>query len=105
MGVVGAILCLMVDLNTLITLTGRAHWLDRRESIPDAPLAGATDPRAGRARLCHDAADLDGSDRHRWTIPVGLIYWAIVILPPGERPWNLREPLRGDGWHGRLAGR
>jgi hypothetical protein len=28
------------------------------------------------------------------TILIGLIYWAIVILPQKGRAWNLREPLR-----------
>jgi hypothetical protein len=30
------------------------------------------------------------------TILIGLIYWAIVILPQRGRAWNLKEPLRDE---------
>jgi hypothetical protein len=30
------------------------------------------------------------------TMAIGLIYWAVVILPQKGRAWNLKEPLRDE---------
>ena len=30
------------------------------------------------------------------TVVIGLVYWAVVILPQGGRAWTLREPLRDE---------
>jgi hypothetical protein len=30
------------------------------------------------------------------TIVIGLIYWALYILPQGSRAWDLKEPLRDE---------
>ena len=73
-GIVSAILCLTVDLNTLITLTGAAlvadyafvaiaragrpvHRGDRGQPVPDAALAAPATPRSRGVDLHHDPAD------------------------------------------------
>lgn len=112
-GIVSAILCLTVDLNTLITLTGAALVADYA-FVAIAALVGrytgATanspykmplwplPPILGIAALAYiitqqttTALLVAGG-----TILIGLIYWAIVIVPQKGRAWNLKEPLRDE---------
>jgi amino acid transporter len=112
-GIVGAILCLTIDLNTLITLTGASLVADYA-FVSIAALVGrytgATDgspyrmplwpipPILALAALAYittqqttTALLVTGG-----TILIGLVYWAIYILPQGRRAWNLREPLRDE---------
>jgi amino acid transporter len=112
-GVLGVIFCLGVDLNTLITLTG-ASLVANYALIAIAALlgriTGATDqspyrmpwwplpPILALAATAYVATQqtetallVTGA-----TILIGLIYWAIFILPQGNRRWNLREPLHDE---------
>jgi amino acid transporter len=112
-GVVGAILCLTVDLNTLITLTGASLVADYALISLAALVGRQTGATAGSpyrmplwplppilalAALVYVTTQQTSTALivTGGTILVGLIYWAIVILPQGERAWNLREPLRDE---------
>ncbi|MEA2609732.1 MAG: hypothetical protein QOJ75_1975 [Chloroflexota bacterium] len=112
-GIVSAILCLTVDLNTLITLTGAVLVADYALISIAAlvgRLTGATDqspyrmplwpvpPLLALAALVYvttqqttTALIVTGA-----TILIGLIYWAVYILPQRGRAWNLREPIRDE---------
>ena len=117
-GIVGAILCLTVDLDTLITLTGAvlvvdyamisiaalvggAHGRDRWQPVPHAVVAGAAAARPCGARLYHHAANATALIVTGATIAIGLVYWGIYILPQGGRAWTLRHPALD---HGELPG-
>ena len=113
-GIVSAILCLTVDLGTLITLTGAVLVADYA-FISIAALVGrmtgATDsspyrmpwwpvpPLLALAALVYvttqqtsTALIVTGA-----TIAIGLVYWAIYILPQGGRAWSLRQPIHDHG--------
>ena len=112
-GIVSAVLCLTVDLGTLITLTGAALVADYAFVALAALVGrycGATSaspyrmplwplpPLLGLAALIYittqqttTALEVAGG-----TILIGLIYWAVVILPQRGRAWNLKEPLRDE---------
>jgi amino acid transporter len=112
-GIVSAILSVTVDLNTLITLTGASLVADYAFvalAALVARLSGATatspyrmplwplPPILGLLALAYvttqqttTALLVTGG-----TILVGLVYWAIVILPQRGRAWNLKEPLRDE---------
>lgn len=113
-GIVSAILCLTVDLGTLITLTGAVLVADYA-MISIAALVGritgATDgspyrmplwpvpPLLALAALVYvttqqtsTALIVTGA-----TIGIGLVYWAIYILPQGGRAWSLRQPIHDHG--------
>src|SRR4051794_10952861 len=110
-GIVSAILCLTVDLNTLITLTGAALVADYA-FVAIAALVGrytgATaaspyrmplwplPPLLALAALIYITTQQTTTALlvAGGTILIGLTYWAIVILPQKGRAWNLREPLR-----------
>jgi amino acid transporter len=112
-GIVGAAFCLFVDLGTLITLSGAA-LVANYALIAIAALAGrmsgATTASpykmplwplppllalAGTAFVAtqqtQQALLVTGA-----TILIGLVYWAIFILPQGDRAWNLQQPLRDE---------
>lgn len=112
-GIVGAILCMTVDLNTLITLTGASLVADYA-LISVAALvgrrSGATDASPYRMPLwplppilalvslvyittqqTTTALLVTGG-----TMVIGFIYWAVYIAPQRGRAWNLREPLRDE---------
>jgi amino acid transporter len=113
-GIVSAVLCLTVDLGTLITLTGAVLVADYA-FISIAALVGritgATDsspyrmpwwpvpPLLALAALVYvttqqtsTALIVTGA-----TIAIGLVYWAIYILPQGGRAWSLRQPIHDHG--------
>jgi len=112
-GILGAVLCLAVDLNTLIALTGADlvawYWLITVAALVGR-ISGATDgspyrmpfwplpPLLALAALVYvttqqtsTALIVTGA-----TILIGLAYWVVYILPQGGRAWNLREPLRDE---------
>jgi amino acid transporter len=112
-GVVSAILCLTVDLNTLITLTGAALVADYGFVAVAAlvgRLSGATNaspyrmplwplpPILALAALAYITTQQTSTALlvAGGTIVIGLVYWAIVILPQRGRAWNLKEPLRDE---------
>lgn len=112
-GIVSAILCLTVDLNTLITLTGAALVADyafvalasligryigatagspyRMPLWPIPPILALIALVYITTQQTTTALLVAGG-----TILIGLIYWAIVILPQKGRAWNLKEPLRDE---------
>jgi amino acid transporter len=113
-GIVSAILCLTVDLGTLITLTGAVLVADYA-MISIAALVGritgATDgspyrmpwwpvpPLLALAALVYvttqqtsTALIVTGA-----TIAIGLVYWAVYILPQGGRAWSLRQAIHEHG--------
>ncbi len=109
-GVVGAILCLTVSLNTLIVLTGaslvanyavvalaaifgratratghspyKMPWWPLPPILAIAALAYITTKQTGQALRVTGI-----------TILIGLIYWAVVIWPQRGRAWNLKMPV------------
>lgn len=112
-GVVGAILCVALDLNTLITLTGASLVADYALISVAALVGRYTEATASSpyrmpfwplppilalialvyvtTQQTTTALIVTGG-----TILVGLVYWAIVILPQGGRARNLKEPLRNE---------
>ncbi len=112
-GVVGAILSMTVDLGTLITLTGASLVADyalisvaalvgrhtgatasspyRMPFWPLPPILALIALVYVTTQQTTTALIVTGG-----TILVGLVYWAIVILPQGGRAWNLKEPLRDE---------
>jgi len=112
-GIVSAILCVTVDLNTLITLTGASLVADYA-LIAIAALVGRRTgatanspyrmpwwplpPILALGALLYVttqqtvlALEVTGA-----TILIGLVYWAVVILPQRGRAWNLKEPSRDE---------
>ena len=109
-GVVSAILCLTVDLGTLITLTGAVlvadyalisiaalvgRWTGATARSPYRMPFWPLPPLLALAALVYvttqqtsTALIVTGA-----TILIGLVYWAVYILPQRGRAWNLREPL------------
>lgn len=112
-GIVGVILSIGVDLNTLITLTGASLVADyaliaiaalvgrytgatagspyRMPLWPLPPIAALVALIYVTTQQTTTALLVTGG-----TILIGLVYWAIVILPQQGRAWNLREPLRDE---------
>jgi amino acid transporter len=112
-GIVSAILCLTVDLNTLITLTGASHVLEyglislaalvgrqggataaspyRMPGWPVPPLVALFALIYITTQQTQTALLVTGG-----TILIGLVYWAVFIYPQRGRAWNLREPLRDE---------
>ena len=112
-GIVSAVLCLTVDLGTLITLTGAALVMDyflvalaalvgrqigatsaspyRMPLWPLPPILALVALAYIITQQTQTALVVAGG-----TILIGLIYWAIVILPQRGRAWNLKEPLRDE---------
>jgi len=112
-GIVSAILCVTVDLNTLITLTGAALVADYAFVALAAlvgRISGATanspyrmplwplPPILALAALAYITTQQTTTALlvAGGTIVIGLVYWAIVILPQRGRAWNLKEPLRDE---------
>jgi amino acid transporter len=112
-GVVSAILCLTVDLNTLITLTGAALVADYAFVALAALVGrytGATanspyrmpfwplPPILALAALAYITTQQSSTALlvAGGTVLIGLVYWAVVILPQRGRAWNLKEPLRDE---------
>lgn len=112
-GIVGVVLSLAVDLGTLITLTGAAlvanyaliaiaalvgRWTGATADSPYKmpfwplpPILALIATAYVGAQQTQTALLVTGA-----TIAIGLVYWAIVILPQGGRAWNLKEPLRDE---------
>ena len=112
-GAVSAILCLTVDLNTLITLTGASLVLEyglisiaalvgrqggatasspyRMPAWPIPPLVALIALVYITTQQTSTALLVTGG-----TILIGLVYWAVVIYPQRGRAWNLKEPLRDE---------
>lgn len=112
-GVVGAVLCLTVDLGTLITLTGASLVADyalialaslvgrssgttagapyRMPFWPIPPILAMVALVYVTTQQSQTALLVTGG-----TILIGLVYWALYIRPQGSRAWNLREPLRDE---------
>jgi amino acid transporter len=112
-GIVSAILCLTVDLNTLITLTGAALVADYAFVALAALVGrytGATanspyrmplwplPPILALAALAYITTQQSSTALlvAGGTVLIGLVYWAVVILPQRGRAWNLKEPLRDE---------
>ncbi|HEX8939467.1 MAG TPA: APC family permease [Candidatus Limnocylindrales bacterium] len=112
-GVVSAVLCIAVDLNTLITLTGAALVADYAFVALAALVGRYTGATAGSpyrmplwplppilalAALAYITTQQTSTALivAGGTILIGLVYWAVVILPQRGRAWNLREPLRDE---------
>jgi amino acid transporter len=112
-GLVGAVLCLTVDLGTLITLTGASLVADYALIALAAlvgRMSGATaagpyrmplwpvPPLVALAALVYVTTQQSTTALlvTGGTIVIGLVYWAVVILPQRDRAWNLKEPLRDE---------
>jgi amino acid transporter len=109
-GVLGAVLCLTVSLNTIIVLTGAtlvlnyalvavaaivgrltgalAHGPYRMPGFPIPPLLAIAALVYITTKQTHKSLEVTGI-----TMLIGLIYWAIVIWPQKGRAWNLRNPI------------
>jgi amino acid transporter len=114
-GIIGVILSLTVDLGTLITLTGAslvfnyalialaafvARWVGSADHSPYKMPFWPLPPLAAIVALLYittqqtqQALIVTGG-----TVLVGLVYWAIVILPQKGRAWTLKEPIRDEGF-------
>jgi amino acid transporter len=108
-GVIGVILCLAVDLNTLIMLTGAslvlnyagialaalvgravgatAHSPYRMPLWPVPPVIALLALLYITAQQTQTALLVTGG-----TIAIGLIYWVVFIYPRRDRAWQLKEP-------------
>jgi amino acid transporter len=115
-GVVGAVLCLTVSLNTLIVLTGASLVLNYAFVAVAAIVGratGATDhspykmpwwpapPILALIALVYVttkqtplALKVTGI-----TMLIGLVYWAAVIWPQKGKAWNLKEPILDEAAH------
>ena len=112
-GILGAILSLAVSLNTLITLTG-ADLVVWYALIAIAALVGRLSgatrsspyrmpwwplpPLLALAGTGYVATQQTSTSLlvAGATVLIGLVYWAVFILPQRGRAWNLREPLRDE---------
>src|SRR4051794_534866 len=112
-GVVGAILCLTIDLGTLITLTGASlvadyaiialaalvgRWAGTTDGSPYRMPGWPIPPILALVALVYVTTQQSQTALlvTGGTIVIGLIYWAVYILPQGQRAWNLKEPLRDE---------
>jgi amino acid transporter len=109
-GVLGAILCLTVPLNTIITLTGATLVLNYALVAVGALVGRATGATEGSpyrmpawplppvlaiAALVYITTKQTQKSLlvTGITMLVGLVYWAVVIWPQKGRAWNLRDPI------------
>ena len=112
-GIVSAVLSLTVDLNTLITLTGASLVADYALIAIAAIVGRSTGATANSpyrmpwwplppilallallyvtTQQTLLALEVTGA-----TILIGIVYWAVVILPQRGRAWNLKQPLRDE---------
>ena len=112
-GVLGAVLCLTVSLNEIIVLTGATLVLNYALVALGAIVGratGATDHSPYRmpwwplppllaigslvyitTQQTHKSLEVTGI-----TMLIGLVYWAVVILPQKGRAWNLKDPVLDD---------
>jgi amino acid transporter len=112
-GVVGVVMCLAVDLGTLVTLTGASLVLNYALVALAALVGravGASDhspykmpfwpipPILALGALIYvttqqtsTALIVTGA-----TLAIGLVYWAVVILPQKGRAWTLLQPALDD---------
>lgn len=121
-GVLGAVLCLTVSLNTLVNLTGASLVADYA-LIAIAALvarpAGATarstykmplwplPPLLALASLGYVFTQQTGLllKVTLITMGVGLIYWAVVIWPQRGKAWNLLDAAADDNRQAAGAGK
>ncbi|MFL5756464.1 MAG: APC family permease, partial [Chloroflexota bacterium] len=113
LGIVGAILCLTIDLGTLITLTGASlvadyaiialaalvgRWAGTTDGSPYRMPGWPIPPILALVALVYVTTQQSQTALlvTGGTIVIGLIYWAVYILPQGQRAWNLKEPLRDE---------
>jgi amino acid transporter len=109
-GVLGAVICLTVSLNTIITLTGAtlvlnyalvavgalvgratgatAHSPYRMPAWPLPPVLAIAALVYITTKQTHKSLVVTGV-----TMLIGLVYWAVVILPSRGRMWNLKDPI------------
>jgi amino acid transporter len=109
-GVLGAILCLTVSLNTIIVLTGATLVLNYALVAVGAIVGRATGATEGSpyrmpawplppvlaiAALVYITTKQTQKSLivTGVTMLIGLLYWALVIRPQGGRAWNLRDPV------------
>ena len=109
-GVLGAILCLTVSLNTLVNLTGASLVADYALIAIAALFARPTGATANSpykmplwplppilALLGLGYIFTKQTSLLLWvtliTIGIGLLYWLVVIFPQRGRAWNLREAV------------
>ncbi|MGH2973678.1 MAG: APC family permease [Solirubrobacterales bacterium] len=112
-GVLGAILCLTVSLNTIIVLTGAtlvlnyalvavgaivgratgatAHSPYRMPLWPLPPILAIAALGYVTTKQTHKSLLVTGI-----TMLIGLAYWAVVIWPQKGRAWNLKDPILDD---------
>jgi amino acid transporter len=119
-GILGAILCLTVSLNTLVNLTGASLVADYSLIAIAALFArptGATahspykmplwplPPILGLASLGYIFTQQSSLllKVTLITIGIGLLYWAVVILPQRGKAWNLRHAALGSDAAGTAA--
>lgn len=112
-GIVGAVLCLTVDLGTLITLTGASlvvdyalialaalvgRWAGTTERSPYRMPLWPVPPLLALAALVYVTTQQSTTALlvTGGTILIGLVYWVVYILPQGTRAWDLKEPLRDE---------
>ena len=112
-GVLGAILCLTVTLDTIIVLTGATLVLNYALVAVGAIVGRATGATAASpyrmpawplppvlaiAALVYITTKQTQKSLlvTGITMLVGLVYWAVVIWPQKGRAWNLRDPIRDD---------
>jgi amino acid transporter len=112
-GIVGAVLCLTVDLGTLITLTGASlvadyalialaalvgRWAGTTSSSPYRMPLWPLPPILALAALLYVTTQQSQTALlvTGGTILIGLVYWVVYILPQGSRAWDLKEPLRDE---------
>jgi amino acid transporter len=110
-GVLGAILCLTVSLDTIIVLTGATLVLNYALVAVGAIVGRATGATAASpyrmpawplppvlaiAALVYITTKQTQKSLlvTGITMLVGLVYWAVVIWPQKGRAWNLRDPIR-----------
>jgi amino acid transporter len=109
-GVLGAVLCLTVSLNSIIVLTGAtlvlnyalvavaaivgrmtgatAHGPYRMPLFPLPPLVAIAALGYITTKQTQKSLTVTGI-----TMLIGLVYWAVVIWPQKGRAWNLRDPI------------
>jgi amino acid transporter len=119
-GVLGAVLCLTVSLNTLVNLTGASLVADYAMIAIAALVArptGATahgsykmplwplPPLLGLAGLGYIFTQQTSLllKVTLITMGIGLVYWAVVILPQRGKAWNLLEPAVDEEHHSAKA--
>jgi amino acid transporter len=113
-GVLGAVLCLTVSLNTLVNLTGASLVADYALIAVAALVARPTGATAHGpykmpawplppilALICLVYIFTKQTSLLLWvtltTVGIGLLYWAVVIWPQRGKAWNLRHaPMDED---------